>query len=257
MRLGPKSTRGWFVDIAKTRLSFSCEDVERFWSLAALRDYEEANAQWQETHCQRYEISVPRLVLPERGRLLNLWSRQGEAIPFIRKRFPEIELVNAEISRVMLEQAQSRFPSERFISCSLETIPLEDESCDAVLSLEMLEHSPAPQSILNEISRVLKKNGQLILTCPSLFSEAHLWVADRFLGNHGEGPHRFPSVSEVKTGIHCAGLELVSHRATLFWPLEQGALGRRINSCLEPWLQWFPACELGIRQLYEARKTSA
>lgn len=254
MRLGLKSTRGWFVDTAKTRLSFSSEDVERFWSSVALRNYEAANAQWQETHVQRYEISVPRLALPERGRLLNLWSRQGGAIPFIRRRFPQIELLNVEISTVMLAQARSRFPSEKFVSCNLETIPCETDSFDAILSLEMLEHSPAPQSILNEISRVLKKNGQLILTCPSLFSEAHLWVADRLLGNHGEGPHRFPSVSEVKTGIRCAGLELVSHRATLFWPLEQGALGRRINGCLEPWLQWFPACELGIRQLYEARK---
>lgn len=254
MRRKLKSTKGRFVDTAKTRLSFSSEDVEQFWSSVALRDYEEANARWHETHIQRYEISIPRLVLPKGGRLLNLWSRQGGAIPFVRRRFPDIELVNAEISKVMLTQAQSNFPSEKFAWVNLEALPYQAESFDAVLSLEMLEHSPAPQSILNEISRVLKRDGQLILTCPSLVSELHLWFADRFLGNHGEGPHRFPFVSEVKTMIQRAGLKLMYHKATMFWPLEQGALSRRINHCLEFWFQWSPACELGIRQLYEARK---
>lgn len=242
------------MDIAQAKLSFSSADVEQFWSTVALREYAEANARWQDTHSQRYEISVPRLVLPEQGRLLNLWSRQGGAIPFIRRRFPKINLENAEISKVMLDQARANYPAEKFVYCDLEKIPWPDESFDAVLSLEMLEHTPAPQNILNEIARVLKKGGQLVLTCPSLLSEMHLWFADRFLGNHGEGPHRFPSVSEVITRISHAGLELVSHRATLFYPLEQGALGRRINHWFEPKLQWFPACELGIRQLYEAKK---
>lgn len=243
------------MDIAEAKLSFSSVEVEQFWSAVALREYAEANARWQDTHSQRYEISVPRLVLPEQGRLLNLWSRQGGAIPFIRRRFPKIDLENAEISKVMLEQARANFPLEKFVYCDLQNIPWPDESFDAVLSLEMLEHSPAPQNILNEISRVLKKGGQLVLTCPSLLSEMHLWFADRLLGNHGEGPHRFPSVSEVKNRIERVGLELVSHRATLFWPLEQGSLGRRINHWFEPKLQWFPACEFGIRQLYEAKKT--
>jgi predicted SAM-dependent methyltransferase len=100
---------------------------------------------------------------------------------------------------------------------------------------------------------VLKPGGQLVLTCPAAAVEVHLWIADRLLGNHGEGPHRFPSTRLVKSMLGEAGFTLVSHRATLFVPEELGAL-RKINPLLERILQWFPASELGLRQLYDARK---
>ncbi len=228
-------------------------EVEAFWSSVARSRYEEANAAVDETHTQRFRISVPRLALPPEGRLLNIWSRQGEAIPYIRERFPSARLVNLEISRVMLEQSKERFPGEEFGETDLVSIPGPDDRFDAVLSLEMLEHSPDQLGILREIRRVLKPGGQLVLTCPSLLSEIHLWVADRFMGNHGEGPHEFPSTRRVKTLLGRAGLTLASHEASVFVPAELGSL-HRLDKYFAKFCQWFPACELGIRQLYVAYK---
>jgi 2-polyprenyl-3-methyl-5-hydroxy-6-metoxy-1,4-benzoquinol methylase len=54
------------------------------------------------------------------------------------------------------------------------SIPLADESCDAVIMSEVLEHlnfNPVP--VLNEINRVLKSGGFLYLTVPNLTSLAH------------------------------------------------------------------------------------
>jgi SAM-dependent methyltransferase len=247
--LAEEAARGGAAELA-----FSSAQVEAFWSAVAEHAYEDAHETLDATHVQRFRISVPRLALPPRGRLLNLWSRQGEAVPFLRERFPDAAMVHAEISRVMLRQARERFPAETFVACDLQAVPCPDASFDAVLSLEMLEHSPSPQRILREIARVLKPGGQLVLTCPSALSEAHLWVADRFLGNHGEGPHRFPSTRCVKRMLRRAGLRLVRHRATLFVPFELGAAVGWLNALCEKLFQWFPATELGIRQLYEARK---
>ena len=248
-----KSTRASYTKRSATELSFSSEDVEAFWSRIALDHYESANMDLHSTHVQRFNISIPRISLPNNGKLLNLWSRQGEAIPYIYRRFPSIELVNAEISRVMLAQAQQRFPGEVFIETDLQTISYPNNYFDCILSLEMLEHSPSPQKILREMFRVLKPGGQLILTCPSVVSEIHLWIADHFLHNHGEGPHRFPSTLQVKKMLREAGFSLIDHQATLFLPEELGAV-HRLNRLFEKLFQWFPANEFGIRQLYEARK---
>ena len=249
-----KSARASFVKTGETELSFTSEDVDAFWSSIASHEYEDANATLGDTHTQRFSISIPRIKLRKNGRLLNLWSRQGEMIPMLRTRFPHAEILNAEISRVMLDQARNRFPEETFVCSDLRTIDCPDAYFDAVLSLEMLEHSPSPQRILCEFQRVLKPGGQLVLTCPSAAVEAHLWVADTFLGNHGEGPHRFPSTSCVKRMLKDAGFALAEHRATLFIPPELGRWLDGLNRLCERMCQWFPVCEFGVRQLYEAYK---
>ncbi len=52
-----------------------------------------------------------------------------------------------------------------FVS-SLDKIPRKSESYDAVLSTEVLEHVEYPQKVVNEMHRILKKNGKLFMTCP-------------------------------------------------------------------------------------------
>lgn len=248
-----KSARASYRSKNTGELSFASEDVESFWSKVALHGYETANLSFAETHTQRFDITLPTMFLPASGKLLNLWSRQGEAIPYIRERFPTIELVNVEISQVMLRQAKERFPDEYFIETDLQNINWSDNYFDGILSLEMLEHSPMPQKILHEMFRVLKPSGQLILTCPSRVSEIHLWFADHFLSNHGEGPHRFPSIREVKRMLKQVGFRLISHKATLFLPVQHKSFFQ-INSFCEKIFQWYPVNEFGIRQLYKAVK---
>jgi SAM-dependent methyltransferase len=43
----------------------------------------------------------------------------------------------------------------------------EDETFDAILCTEVLEHIPYPNETIKELSRLLKPNGKLILTAPS------------------------------------------------------------------------------------------
>ncbi len=246
-----RSRRASYTREDPEKLDFSSSDVEMFWSKVAENDYEQANENLHNTHVQRFEISVPLLSLPVYGNLLNLWCRQGEAIPYIRRCHPKIKLINAEISNIMLQQAQKKFPSEYYIRTDLISIDLPDNSIDAILSLEMLEHSPSPINILREFHRVLKPGAQLVLTCPSYISEFHLWVADKFLNNHGEGPHRFPSVPEVKRMLAKSGFLLHKHKSTLFIPEELGAIAK-LNNFMENYCQWYPASEFGLRQLYIA-----
>jgi SAM-dependent methyltransferase len=237
----------------ETELGFTPQEVESFWSRVAEEHYLRANLQLHGTHVQRFDISVPRLGIPADGSLLNVWARQGEAIPYIRKRFPGIDLENAEASTKMISQAREAFPGERFRQTDLLSLDYPDGRFNAVLSLETLEHSPSPQRFVREMFRVLKPGGQLVLTCPAAAIEFHLWVADRFFDNHGEGPHRFPSTRRVKSMLRNAGFTVVHHRATLFIPEELTVI-RRLNPLFEKCFQWFPASELGIRQLYDARK---
>ena len=50
-------------------------------------------------------------------------------------------------------------------------IPFENESFDALFSSEVFEHVFALQEVLPEISRVLKKGGKMLITCPFVWEE--------------------------------------------------------------------------------------
>ena len=52
------------------------------------------------------------------------------------------------------------------IACDIVNIPEPDESFDAIMCIEVLEHLPNPILALNEFTRLLKKGGYLIITAP-------------------------------------------------------------------------------------------
>ena len=52
------------------------------------------------------------------------------------------------------------------IVSDITSIPKSDESFDAILCTEVLEHIPDPIAVIKELSRLLKSNGILILSAP-------------------------------------------------------------------------------------------
>src|SRR5258708_20006 len=52
------------------------------------------------------------------------------------------------------------------VDLNLEKIPLETNSVDTVLCTDVLEHIRKPEELFSEMARILKPNGNLILTLP-------------------------------------------------------------------------------------------
>jgi SAM-dependent methyltransferase len=97
-------------------------------------------------------------------------------------------------------------------------LPFEDASFDTVLSVQVLEHTPRPQPLLQEMSRVLRRDGLLILSAP-------------FSGRLHEEPFDFFRYTPHGLRAMCAeaGLEV-----TEVW--DQGniwsVIGHKLNSFL-------------------------
>ncbi len=50
--------------------------------------------------------------------------------------------------------------------CDASAIPVPDASFDAVLCSEVLEHVPHPTAVVNEMARILRPGGKLLITAP-------------------------------------------------------------------------------------------
>ena len=87
------------------------------------------------------------LLAAERGLRAVALDRDGQALAYARRKHERGDFA------VLCGQA--------------EQLPVADETCDAVLALEILEHLPDPPGALREMRRVLRPGGRLIVTTPN------------------------------------------------------------------------------------------
>lgn len=84
---------------------------------------------------------------------------------FTRKGF---EVVSMDISLKNLIKAKEKVPGtlHSCVSSDAFKLPYKDGSFDLVIASEVIEHVYDPEGFVKELSRVLKKGGQLIITTP-------------------------------------------------------------------------------------------
>ena len=234
--------------------NFDHKDVRLFWNGVAHK-YEQTNATVKAIHDQRFHHAVSYKLEYEPKRILNVWSRTGEALPHLKKRFRHAEIFNLEVSDEMIGIFQRKFPEENIAAFDLANFPFPNNYFDLIISLETLEHAPDPDRFLSQICRVLKPNRHLILSCPSAFSEVILRIYEVFFDNHGEGPHRFLSSKLVKYKLNAAGLDVREHRGFIMFPVV-GPVSKYINRVVETVFNRFGLSDFGIRQFYFAVKNS-
>jgi coenzyme F420 hydrogenase subunit beta len=227
---------------------FTIAEVREFWDSVA-DDYVHEGESLKDSHFQRFDRAFEHFQPFDGMCALNIWSRNGEAIDYFRRLAPRLELVNAEVSPRLIDKARKRYPDETFVETDLISLPFADGQFDFILSLETLEHAPDPLGFLQELARVLKPGGKLVLSCPPATAELPLWIYELLMPNHGEGPHRFPSTKEVKSLLNAAGLNLKRHDSTLFIPAGPRVL-RRLEPLAERIFSKSPLGEFGIRQFF-------
>ena len=231
--------------------NFTIGEVRDFWDKTA-NIYQSANEQFSDAHLQRFQEAVKHLALKPGQKILNIWSRTGLAIPYLRQKCSGIEIVNLEVSPEFIKLAQKKFPGENFRETDLETLPFSNGYFDRILCLETLEHTPQPLVFLTELRQTLRPEGRLVMSLPPATAEFPLRIYDLFFKNHGEGPHKFLSSRKVKKLLGAAGFEIILHKGTLLipdGPQWLQALGEKIIDRF----QNTPLSELGIRQFYVAK----
>lgn len=108
------------------------------------------------------------------ARAIEIGCGEGFSTQRIRALLPEtVNLEASEYVGHMVPKAQKNNPSVAIIQESVYQTTHANESFDLIFLLEVLEHLDHPQVALEELSRILKKDGYLILGVP----REPLWCA--------------------------------------------------------------------------------
>lgn len=124
------------------------------------------------------------------------------------------KLTGVDLSAVACELARTRADKARIVEGSIESLPFENGSFDAVVSCDVVCQVGAPERAVGEIARCLRPGGVALLTFP-----AYAWLYsyhDRQVGNLRRYSRR-----EAAALIRGAGLsvERNSHWNALLLPL--------------------------------------
>ena len=145
---------------------------------------------------------------------LDLGCGTGGMIRLIEKQHPDWRLVGVDLSSKALDYARQK-SGTTFIAASGMDLPLEDNSCASVVSLDVLYHSAVePKGFLAEIQRVLVKDGCVILSNP-----AYEWMRSY----HDEQVHgvRRYTMKRIRKDLEDAGfrVDFLSYWNTILFPL--------------------------------------
>lgn len=98
---------------------------------------------------------------------IELGCGEGFSTEKIRKMLPNnIDLSASEYVDALVPKARKRNPKVKVIQENVYELTHKDESFDVVFLLEVMEHLDYPEVALKEISRILKKDGVLVLGVP-------------------------------------------------------------------------------------------
>lgn len=100
----------------------------------------------------------------EKSIILDIGSFDG-FIPYnIKELIPDLEIIVADIDEEGLSKAQNY--GLKTINTVATKLPINDNSIDIVICLDLIEHVTDDFKVINEIARVLKVGGKVILTTP-------------------------------------------------------------------------------------------
>lgn len=121
-------------------------------------------------------------------------------------------------------QIASKNDKGYYLCATAENLPLKSENFDIIFFLEVIEHTYNPEMVLNEINRVLKKDGLLILSFPNYVHV--LWLLVRIASEIFNKPSwinlqpidRIFFCSQIRRMLTNSGFKVIEIKGTVYLP---------------------------------------
>jgi ubiquinone/menaquinone biosynthesis C-methylase UbiE len=143
----------------------------------------------------------------------DLGCSTGFLLEDLHRAHPDAKLIGVDMVAAGLRAAAAALPEARLMQADVCALPIEDQSVDAVVSANLLEHVPDDRLALREIARVLKPGAPAAFVVPA--GPRTFDYYDRFLGHE-----RRYARGELAARCREAGLEPQEdrHLAALLYP---------------------------------------
>ncbi len=114
-----------------------------------------------------YNGKLVEKYISTKSRILDIGCWTGQLFEAISQK--RIKISGIDIDKKAVNQAKKKFPAGNWKVASAVKLPFENRSFDVVAFFDVIEHVPisSENKCINEVARVLKKNGILLLSTPA------------------------------------------------------------------------------------------
>ena len=142
--------------------------------------------------------------------LLDAGCGTAPMVSLLSEEYPNAHFTGLDLTPEMIKQAQGKnLANAEFVVGDCEAMPFADESFDIVINSQSFHHYPDPQAFFNEVSRVLKPGGMLVLR-DNTGAKPVMWFVNHVelpLANLlGHGDVKAHTLEEVSKYCSLAGL---------------------------------------------------
>ena len=101
------------------------------------------------------------------GVVLEVGCSAGHLLSELRSHFPKATVIGADVIKGTLLALAQRMPDVPLLCFDLSSCPLADDSVDAIIMLNVLEHIEDDLRALKHANRILRPGGVLVLEVPA------------------------------------------------------------------------------------------
>jgi SAM-dependent methyltransferase len=200
----PPFERGWkLADGSRSPfLSYVAEDAAVNWS-DELEELHEETSRDHFIDVWTRGSMIERLgAVPAGGAIADLGCSTGYLLEDLRAAYPQAQLLGLDLIAPGLRKAHELVPEAWLVCADVCVLPMADDSVDAIVSANLLEHVPDDEGALREMRRVLRPGGRAVIVVPA--GRGTYDYYDRLLGHerrYGRG--------ELAAKARAAGLEVL------------------------------------------------
>lgn len=141
------------------------------------QDYNLIAGQFSSTRSFFWQDLLPFLNYTNSGdKVLDLGCGNGRLFPLLKSK--NIDYIGVDNSEELIKEAKKKFPNGKFQIADIFKLPFPEKHFDKVYCIAVLHHIPSKEmraQVLEEIKRVLRPGGFLILTVWNLWQKKTTW----------------------------------------------------------------------------------
>jgi uncharacterized protein (TIRG00374 family) len=206
---------------------------------------------------RKTEVIKNSLAVERHDVIIDIGCGSGVQIKEIGKKGYSLAIgIDINLNAIRFARERS-LPDTEFIIADAQYLPMKSSSADKIVCAEIIEHLKRPQNLVNEIARILKHGGAVVITTPN---DKSVWGIYEFLWdvfgrgrNYGETHLRFFSESDLRSNFsefsecRTQSLFFISPLFALFNRNALLEMGEKTDQIFERW-------GLGVSILLYARK---